>query len=372
MARAVGTKKRRRWPIVVAVLAALAVVAVLGLRYLAQKQMAALAPKPEVATATRTDQQAIASANGSSQPRSPGYLSFATPGKVTSVKVAVGDKVKADDPLATVEDESLRSAVTVARAQVDAAQEQLNQALDDNTSNAAISAARAQVESAQQQVKVAEKALDAATLRSTIDGTVAAVNVKKGEQSGQGSSATDTSSYNDMGGLPGGYGGNSSGGTAGTSAANADIVVVRPGSWIVEADVNSNDIARIKKGQRVAVRADGSTAELRGKGRTVGVIGGQSNGTVTFPVTITLKGKPKNIFIGGTNTADIVVKKYQGVLTIPTAAIASKDGKTVVTKLVDGQPTEVPITMGETFGALTEVTDGLTEGDQVQYFPGQG
>jgi macrolide-specific efflux system membrane fusion protein len=47
-------------------------------------------------------------------------------------------------------------------------------------------------------------------------------------------------------------------------------------------------------------------------------------------------------------------------------AVSTVDGQTVVTKVeADGTQVETPVTTGETADDLTEITDGLTEGDSV-------
>lgn len=162
-----------------------------------------------------------------------------------------------------------------------------------------------------------------------------------------------------------GLGGDSSGGTG--TASSADIVVIQPGQWDVTAPISSNDIALVKKGQKATVTAAGSTRTLKASVASVGLIAETSSGASTFPARITIAGKHDDLFMGASNTVAITVKSFTDILTVPTAAIDSRDGTTVVTKLVDGQEEVIPITMGETFGQQTQVTSGLVEGDQIVY-----
>jgi multidrug efflux pump subunit AcrA (membrane-fusion protein) len=377
---------KRRWLRVVIVVVVVGVVLSLGLAVWGVVSAGRSMTEPEavrsIETVRRSSQRQTVTTTGTFAPRHAGYLSFPTPGEVTSVKVKVGDRVSKDDALATIDRADLRSAVIVAEAEVEAAQEQLDQTVKDKAGSATIAAARAGLESAQQQLRLARHNLDNATLRSSLDGVVAAVNVTAGEQSGQGSGATDPGTDpgagagmgpgSDPGFDPGsGMDPGGSGGPVGDTAsraAAADVVVVQPGRWIVDVAINSNDIGLIKKGQPGTVTPTGSSRTLPATVRTVGVIGSSGNGAVTFPATVTIRGKHSGLYIGGTNTVTITVKEFEDILTIPTAAISDVDGKTEVTTVVGGQDRQVPVTLGETFGSRTQVLDGLVEGDQVVYF----
>jgi len=64
----------------------------------------------------------------------------------------------------------------------------------------------------------------------------------------------------------------------------------------------------------------------------------------------------------------ITVKKHKNVLTIPTVAVEELDGRTMVTKVVDGVDQQVPVKLGETFGNRTQIVDGLAAGDEIAYY----
>lgn len=376
-----STKRKRRWLPIVIVTVAAVVVAGIGLmawRALSIGQsMMSSEDLRTTETVTASTQRQTITASGTFAPRNAGYLSFPTAGKVTSVRVKVGDRVTKDQVLARIDTADLQSAVTVAEAEIEAAQEQLDQAIKDKAGSATIAAARAGVESARQQLRLAEHNLEKATLRSTLDGVVAAVNIKKGMQSGQGASASDPGTNSgaefDSGMGPGmelggGDPGASGLGDTASRAAAADIVVVDPGRWIVDIAISSNDIGQLKKGQAATVTPTGSSKKLPAKVRTIGVIGSSGTGAVTFPATIEIRGKHSGLYIGGTNSVTITVKKHKNVLTIPTVAIEDIDGQTMVTKVVDGTDQQVPVKLGETFGNRTQILDGLAAGDEIVYY----
>ena len=377
-----STRKKRRWLPIVIITVAAVVVAGIGLtawRALSIGQsMMSTDNLRTTETVTTSTQRKTISTSGTFAPRNAGYLSFPTEGKVTSVRVKVGDRVTKGEVLAKIDTADLRSAVTVAEAEVEAAQEQLDQAVKDKAGPATLAASRAGVESARQQLRLAEHNLEKTSLKSTLGGVVAAVNIKKGMQSGQGASSTDPGGNSGAefdpgmgGGMdPGGGGdpGASGLGDTASRAAAADIVVVDPGHWIVDIAISSNDIGQLKKGQPATVTPTGSSKKLPAKVRTIGVIGSSGSGAVTFPATIEIRGKRSGLYIGGTNSVTITVKKIKKVLTVPTVAVEDIDGQTMVTKVVDGTDQQVPVKLGDSFGNRTQILDGLAAGDEIVYY----
>jgi len=120
-----STKRKRRWLPIVIIVAVALVAGSLGLlawRALSAGQSMMNAENPRTTeTVTGSTQRQTVTASGTFAPRNAGYLSFPTPGKVTSVQVKVGDRVTKDEVLARIDTADLRSAVTVAEAEVEAA-----------------------------------------------------------------------------------------------------------------------------------------------------------------------------------------------------------------------------------------------------------
>lgn len=379
MSRTTGKRATARWPWVVlagvlAIAVALVFVAI-GRGGFPGGPMTEPAQMRTVETVTRSTQRQTVTATGAFAPRDAAFLSFPAPGKVTSVKVKVGDRVEQDEVLATIDATELASAVTVAQAEVEAAQEQLDQAIDDKAGSATVAVARAGLESAQQSLRLARHNLASKTLRSPLDGVVAAVNITKGAQSGQGSQSGDPGG-DPGGGMDPGMSGPDGGGLAGapasagdtaSRAAAADVVVLRPGRWLVDITIGSSEVGLLKKGQVATVTPTGTSRALPATVRAVGVIGSSASGSVTFPATLTVRGKHDGIYIGGTAEVSITVKEHPDILTVPTVAIEQVDGETTVTAVVGGTDQQVPVKLGETFGNRTQILDGLREGDQIAY-----
>ncbi|OYO08391.1 hypothetical protein CGZ98_16040 [Enemella evansiae] len=154
---------------------------------------------------------------------------------------------------------------------------------------------------------------------------------------------------------------------SGATGSTAQLVVIATDAWLVNAQVSAADLPRIKTDQPVEITPAGSSQKATGTVAQVGVMAASSSGgAATFPVTVAVTGNPTGLYAGGSASVSIVVRQYDDILTVPTAAILTENGKTVVRKLVGGQPVTTEVTVGQVFGTDSEITGGLQNGDEVQ------
>jgi macrolide-specific efflux system membrane fusion protein len=300
---------------------------------------AALGATSVVQTVSSQTIEQTVNASGTIEPADVADESFSVPGQITSVRVAVGDLVIKGQTLAVVDDTDLERAVEVAQANRDSAAAQLESAENNGGSATQIASAQSQLATAKDKLASAKDDLANATLRATIAGTVASVGIAKGDR------------------VSGGGGGSSS----------SQVEIVGTSSWEVDASVSGTDLSGITKGQQVRITPSGATTQIYGTVSSVGVVASTaSGGSSTFPVTIKVTGSPSDLHPGETATVVIVTKSVPDVLTVPTAALRTENGQTVVTKVVNGQDTTVAVVVGTAYGASTEVTSGLVDGDQVR------
>lgn len=300
--------------------------------------------------ASLSDQSVTVGLSGTLSPKTQAELSFSVSGTVTKVYVEVGDTVTKGEKLARIDDGSLQDALDLANANLDTAEANLDDT-EDNGTSAAITAAEAQVKSAKAAVTSATSALADAVLRSTISGTIASLDLSVGDTVGGSSSSGSSGSQ----------------ATTTTATSSAQVLVISPTTWKLEGTVGSADLANLKAGQSVVVTPDGATATIKGTVASIGIVAtSTSDGSATFPVVINLSGKHPDLFSGTTAAATITVGEYSDVLTIPTAAITTQNKQTVVTKVSGSSTERTEVTVGRVFGDLTEVTKGLSAGDQVQ------
>jgi macrolide-specific efflux system membrane fusion protein len=298
------------------------------------------------ATATVGTIRQTVAASGTLAPAQRADLTFQVSGTVTTVPVAVGDKVAKGATVATIDDTDLQAAVDAAQASVSAAEDQVDAAR--GSTSAQVASAAAQLAAAQSSLARAKASLAGATLSSPIAGTVAAVSIAAGDPVGSGSSGSD-----------------GSGSTSGDTST-AQVVVISTSAWVVNASVGASDLASVKKGLQVDITPDGSSQRVFGTVSSVGIMASTgSSGAATFPVVIKVTGSPTGLYAGGTVNAAIVVKQVDNVLTVPSAALTSEGDATYVTVAKNGKETKTKVVIGTVYGASTEITSGLSEGDQV-------
>lgn len=330
------------------------VAAGLGSFYLFSPKRSTAAGRTMTAEVTQGDQTTTVSLEGTLSPRNEADLNFSVSGEVTKVYVTTGQKVTKGQKLARIDDSSLQDAVDLARANLTSAQANYSDVASSGTS-AAITAAAAQVDSAKASLASAKTDLKDATLRATMNGTIASVDLAVGDQvTGSGSSGTSGQ---------GAAGGSS---TTSTTTSSAQIVLISTSTWQLAGSVGAADLASLKAGQEATVTADGT--DYAATLASVGIVAtSTSDGSATFPVVINLSGTQSGLYSGTTATAVITTGSYSDVLTVSTAAISTSNGDTVVTKVNDDGTTAVTtVVTGRVFGDVTEITSGLTAGDTVQ------
>lgn len=138
----------KRTMIIILSIAAIVVVIFLGSRAFRASSASATAGY-ETAAARRGELVAMVNATGSIAPRSRAALNFPTPGRITEIKVAVGDQVQGGQELATMDARELEQAVAQAEATLRISQARLDQARHGATAEQ-VTAAKANLTSAQE------------------------------------------------------------------------------------------------------------------------------------------------------------------------------------------------------------------------------
>jgi HlyD family secretion protein len=184
---------------------------------------------------------------------------------------------------------------------------------------------------------VAKQDMAAATLVAPIAGTIAQVNIAPGQQvtGGQGSSST------------------------------ANFVVEGPDGEEAVTTVSGTDVGKIRVGQSATVTLDGSATSISGEVVAIGMLSTSSTGTASYPVTIGLTSGAPTLFAGSDAQVAITLADVSDVITVPTSAVQSLGAITFVTVLSAGKPTRVRVVVGAVGPVLTQVSSGLTVGQQV-------
>lgn len=362
-------RRTRVWVRVVAIALLVGVVGA-GIYWFGFREEQAQAATPEssstaVAASLTTVQQSV-TASGTLTPAVQEDVSFDVSGTVTSVDVAVGDTVAAGQQLATVDTLHLNAALLQAKADLVSAQASLSNAEDeaDGTaaSDAQVAALSAQVDVAQAAADDAEADLAGATLTAPVAGLLTAVNLEVGDTvTGSGSSSGGTGSTGSTGstGMTGSTGSSS-------TTTSAAFTITGTDAWQVSVTVDETDVALLSVGDQVEMTTDSSTDTVYGTVGEIGLLSSSTGDVAAYPVLVDVTGSPENLHDGESVEASIIYERRTDVLTVPSAAVTTVDGQTVVTQEgADGGTVTTAVTVGETSGNLAEITDGLAEGDEV-------
>ncbi|KAB8190090.1 HlyD family efflux transporter periplasmic adaptor subunit [Nonomuraea phyllanthi] len=327
-------------------------VLLLGGAVLAYSQLGADEAAGETAvrtvTAARGSVTASVSASGAVTSSRSRALSFGTTGTVKKIYVKPGDKVSKGDILAELDDDAAQESLSAARATYDSA-------LDDGTSTAQLYAAYIKARNAYRE---AQRTVAGTVLKAPFKGTITAVNGSVGGGSSGSGSGSGSSSGSGQG-----AGGTGSGGAQGSGGF---IEMADTGRLQLVGTFTESDVGKLKQGQEAAVTFDalpGVTAT--GKVTQIEPVASTSNNVVQYPVTVTFTKVPGEVRLGQTATVEVVVGRADDVVTVPSTAISTSGGQTTVTVLRNGRQARTPVEVGVRGTTLTEITSGVSEGDQI-------
>ncbi len=203
--------------------------------------------------------------------------------------------------------------------------------------------AQAQAEQARVALAAAQDKLDGAAIVAPFRGMVSAVAMNVGENA---SGSTST-------------------GTGGTGGAPS-ITMVDPGQVGVSIQVDESDIARIDVGQSAVVTFDALAG--RRFPATVSAIapaaGSATQGVVSYLVSLGIQ-NPRGIKPGMTATAEITYAQADNVLSVPNRAVTRQGRDRFVQVMMPTGAAQRQVQVGMANDQLTEITDGLAEGDEV-------
>jgi HlyD family secretion protein len=196
------------------------------------------------------------------------------------------------------------------------------------------------VDQAAGNVATAEDNLKLATITAPFDGTVSVVNGTVGGQA--------------------------------TATGNV-ITLVNPGLIRIDANVDQTDVASLKAGQAATATFDALTGNTyRATVSTVGLTPTTSSGVVTYVVSFAVdtSALPASTPVpspGMTASLSVVTASAPNALVVPARSIKGSGANATVTVKTDKGEEQRRVVTGITNGTLTQITSGLTRGDQVLY-----
>jgi len=270
---------------------------------------------------TRTDLATVLTSVTSEQ-----QLASATKSKISQAGTAlqtVNDAVTGSiaNAQANIEAAVLRAQQSVQSAQTAVANQPLN-----------IATAQTNVDNAATAVQTAQANLDAATLTAPSSGVVASIASAVGE-----------------------------------NAASPLLVLANTSALVLRGTAGEADVAKLKLGlvANVTVDAVGSGTRMTGRITSLDPVATIQQGVPVYGVDVTIDLPNASVKPGMTGTANVIIASRQGVLVVPNLAIRSASGRRYVQILKDGEAVDTDVTFGIANDTVTEVTNGLAEGDLV-------
>ena len=206
-----------------------------------------------------------------------------------------------------------------------------------------IDAAKAQVTQAEGSLKTIETQIDDAVIRAPFGGTITKRYADPGDFVAPTTSASDTSS------------------------ATSSSILSLASTYQVVAKVAETDIARIKVGQSVSLKADAYPDQtFTGRVAQVAAEATVTSNVTSFEVKVDILSDTQKVLRPGMNM-DVEFKagELTNVLTIPTVAIVRQQEGEGVMVINEGKSQFTPIKTGTTVGNQTEVRFGLEDNQQI-------
>ena len=143
-------------------------------------------------------------------------------------------------------------------------------------------------------------------------------------------------------------------------------------TYRLKAQIDELDIAGVEPGQPVSITYDAFDEETwPGTVEKVSALGTNTGGVTTYTVSILMDGVEK-VKLGMSATATITVEEKEHALLVPVDAVQTVDGEKQVTVISGEDVTETPVEVGLVNNTVAEITEGLSEGQEVVVYDNSG
>jgi HlyD family secretion protein len=154
------------------------------------------------------------------------------------------------------------------------------------------------------------------------------------------------------------------------SAATLVMTIGDTSEVYVKGKVDESDIGKVYLGQPARIRVETfKDKTFTGHVTKISPMGLEKDNVTTFEVRVSINNPGGELKAEMTANAEIILDEHKNVLMIPEGAIMYDKDKKASTEVPDPKAKDgkrkVPLTIGISNGAKTEVLSGLKEGDQV-------
>lgn len=154
--------------------------------------------------------------------------------------------------------------------------------------------------------------------------------------------------------------------TNGASSQTLGTVVLPNGKLQATVNLTEIDVTKVKAGAKATLTMDAFKGKtFTGKVLSINTNGSVSSGVTTYPTVIefdtTVEGAYPNMGVNAT----IITSVKNDVILVPSAAVTTTNGESIVKVLRNGQQETVTVQTGESNDTQTEIISGINEGDEV-------
>ncbi|MBI2314511.1 efflux RND transporter periplasmic adaptor subunit [Candidatus Daviesbacteria bacterium] len=150
------------------------------------------------------------------------------------------------------------------------------------------------------------------------------------------------------------------------SSSSVGTIVTENSSLQGVVNLTEIDVTEVSPGQKVTLTLDAFPGKtFAGKVSTINTSGSVSSGVTTYPTTITFDTALNNIYPNMAVNATIITNIKDSAVLVPSAAVQTSNGQSIVRVLKDGQLNLIPVEVGDSNDTQTEIASGINEGDAV-------
>lgn len=151
-----------------------------------------------------------------------------------------------------------------------------------------------------------------------------------------------------------------------TTAAEPFITIAQTDILTVQGTVGETEVAKLQLGQSATVVVDAIGGRpMTGTVTAIDPVATIEQGVPVYGIDVQIERPDQQIRAGMSGTATVVVATRENVLTIPNLAVRSLSGRRFVEVLREGKVELARVAFGISNETVTEVTQGLSEGDLV-------
>ncbi len=134
----------------------------------------------------------------------------------------------------------------------------------------------------------------------------------------------------------------------------------------ITVNISEIDIPKVKIGNRASITLDAFPDKtFTGKVISIDTNGTTTSGVTTYPTVILLDTDPTTILPNMAASANIITATKSDVLIVPSSAVTTQNGATVVQVMKNGVPQYTQVVTGISSDTQTEIVSGVKEGDTV-------